>query len=272
MAITESLRLAGVTAALLVWFVSVPTAPSQAGPATPADDQAQRAFAIPVPPLQGMPRLRLWATYYYTHEAKPAVGGIRFRDRRGRSLSDPVDARDWCLAAVQGGVRAPWSGTTVTLSLGGEGARLLVDCARILGDRVRGAWVGALGRSYFARARGPLGDGVLGYRLVPLRTIAVDPSVIPFGAVLYIPEARGVTLEVAPGVWVKHDGYFFAADEGPNIKGEHVDMFCGMSAESCFPDFATRSGGHSFDAYIIRDRSISTYLSKAHRPDKSRLP
>lgn len=265
------LLLAGVPAYLL-WLLIAAALPTQAGASGAPDDRGKRAFSLPEPSLRSAHRLRLWATYYYTHEAKRADAGVPFSDRHGVPLSDPVDPRDWCIAAVQGSVRAPRNGATVMLTLAGQGSGILVDCARILADRFQGPWVEALGRSYFAPAIGPLGDGEDDHRLVPLRTIAVDPTVIPFGTVLYIPAARGVVVEVSPGIWVKHDGFFFAGDEGPGIKGRHIDVFCGVSAESCFPDLASRAGGHVFDAYIIRDKAISRLLSKAHRSDTRAVP
>jgi 3D (Asp-Asp-Asp) domain-containing protein len=49
--------------------------------------------------------------------------------------------------------------------------------------------------------------------LTPYRSIAVDPSVIPMGSKVYIPQYRD------------HGGWFKAADTGGAIQGRHVDVF-----------------------------------------------
>jgi len=238
--------------------------PVYAAPRSASRDTAQRAFALPEPSLPSLQRVRLRATYYYLYEAKRAVDGVPFSDQFGRPLSDPVDRRDWCLAAVQGTVRAPWHGSMVTLNLVETGPAARLDCSTVVGEIFKGDWVQDLGRSYFSRARGSFGDGVGNYRLVPFRSIAVDPSVIPFGTVIYVPQARGVEVELAPGVRVRHDGYFFAADEGLDIKGRHIDVYCGAQTTNCFPQLIQNWDPIDIDAYIVRDDFIESYLQRAH--------
>lgn len=70
----------------------------------------------------------------------------------------------------------------------------------------------------------PWGRGALGKAIVPLRTIAVDSSVLPLGTVVYISEFDGVPR--SPG-GAPHDGCFVAEDRGLKVKGEHVDVFTG---------------------------------------------
>jgi len=72
----------------------------------------------------------------------------------------------------------------------------------------------------------PSGRGSLGTAIVPLRTVAVDPAVIPMGSILYIPEFEG--LPRADGT--KHDGCFIAEDRGSKVVGRHVDLFTGDPA------------------------------------------
>jgi len=77
------------------------------------------------------------------------------------------------------------------------------------------------------RAAFPWGRGANGRPITPLRTVAVDPSEIPLGTVLYVPEMNGLRdLEGKP-----HDGCFIAEDRGSKVKGRHLDFFVG-SAES----------------------------------------
>ena len=56
------------------------------------------------------------------------------------------------------------------------------------------------------------GDEVtsLGIKPTPYRTIAVDPKVIPYGSVVYIPEYKAL---------------FRAEDTGSAIKGKRIDIF-----------------------------------------------
>ena len=64
------------------------------------------------------------------------------------------------------------------------------------------------------------------YKLIPYRTIAVDPKVIPIGSVVYIPAVRGIRLPKGE----IHDGYFLAHDIGTAIKGKRIDIFVGSES------------------------------------------
>lgn len=70
----------------------------------------------------------------------------------------------------------------------------------------------------------PFGLGARDYRLIPFRTLAVDPQVIPLGTVLYIPNLVGIKL---PSGEV-HDGFVFAHDTGMGIDGNRIDVFVGF--------------------------------------------
>lgn len=72
-------------------------------------------------------------------------------------------------------------------------------------------------------ARFPTGRGALGKPITPLRSIAVDSSVIPLGTVVFIPEFKGLEL---PGGG-KHDGCFIAEDRGLKVVGRQIDIFTG---------------------------------------------
>jgi 3D (Asp-Asp-Asp) domain-containing protein len=61
--------------------------------------------------------------------------------------------------------------------------------------------------------------------LVPFRTVAVDPSVVPLGTVLFVPAWRG---RVWPGGRVS-DGCVRAEDTGSLIAGRHLDLFVGSA-------------------------------------------
>jgi 3D (Asp-Asp-Asp) domain-containing protein len=75
-------------------------------------------------------------------------------------------------------------------------------------------------------ARFPNGRGATGGPITPLRTVAVDTSVIPLGTTLYVPELAGLPRpDGSP-----HDGCFVAEDRGLKVVGRHIDVFTGDPA------------------------------------------
>ena len=58
--------------------------------------------------------------------------------------------------------------------------------------------------------------------LKPYKSIAVDPKIIPWGTLVYIPKADGMEI---PGKTEKHNGIFLAQDSGDAIDNQHIDMF-----------------------------------------------
>ncbi|XXX78537.1 3D domain-containing protein [Sorangium sp. So ce134] len=74
--------------------------------------------------------------------------------------------------------------------------------------------------------RFPYGRGATGRPITPLRTVAVDSSVIPLGTTLYVPELVGLPL---PGGG-RHDGCFVAEDRGIKVVGRQIDVFTGDPA------------------------------------------
>jgi 3D (Asp-Asp-Asp) domain-containing protein len=82
----------------------------------------------------------------------------------------------------------------------------------------------------------PFGVGAPGYRLVPYRTVAVDPRRIKLGTVLYLPSFVGIPLPTG----AVHDGFAFAHDTGHGIIGGRVDIFVGFEDDR--DNALTRSG------------------------------
>ena len=72
------------------------------------------------------------------------------------------------------------------------------------------------------------GRDSMGCKVVPMRTLAVDPAVVPKGTVVFIKETVGLPL---PGGGT-HNGLWYASDVGGAIKGDRIDLFTGAGAAS----------------------------------------
>ena len=86
-------------------------------------------------------------------------------------------------------------------------------------------------RMYHAGAKGVGGKDSLGCKVVAMRTVAIDPKIIPKGSVVYIPETVGLPV---PGVGV-HDGMWYASDTGGAIRGAMIDLYTGFGSYSMQP-------------------------------------
>ena len=84
---------------------------------------------------------------------------------------------------------------------------------------------------YHAGAKGVGALDSLGCRVVPMRTIAVDKTIIPRRTVIFIKETVGVKMPDGRA----HDGYWYASDVGGAIKGQRVDLYTGHGAASMKP-------------------------------------
>ena len=81
---------------------------------------------------------------------------------------------------------------------------------------------------YHAGAKGIRAFDSLGCRVAAMRTVAVDPKVIPRRTVIFIKETVGLPMPNGE----KHDGYWYASDIGGAIKGLKLDLFSGVGASS----------------------------------------
>jgi 3D (Asp-Asp-Asp) domain-containing protein len=81
---------------------------------------------------------------------------------------------------------------------------------------------------YHTGNRGVGSRDSIGCRVVPMRTLAVDPQVVPKHSVVFIPETVGLPM---PGGG-EHDGFWYASDTGGAIKGQRIDLYTGSGAGS----------------------------------------
>jgi 3D (Asp-Asp-Asp) domain-containing protein len=109
-----------------------------------------------------------------------------------------------------------------------------------LGDLIAGALTGTMPGSveykmkatlYHAGAKGIRALDSLGCKVVAMRTLAVDKTVIPRRTVVFIKETVGLPMPNGE----KHDGYWYASDIGGAIKGNKLDLFSGQGAASMKP-------------------------------------
>ena len=70
-----------------------------------------------------------------------------------------------------------------------------------------------------------------GCRVVPMRTAAVDRSLVGRRAVVFIRETVGIPMPDGR----PHDGYWYASDTGGAIRGNRIDLFTGMNRASMRP-------------------------------------
>lgn len=86
-------------------------------------------------------------------------------------------------------------------------------------------------RLYHAGGGGATGNDSLGCRPIAMRTVAVDPRVVPRRTRLFIRETVG--MEMPDGRL--HDGFWYASDTGGAIKGSKIDLYTGHGRGSMQP-------------------------------------
>jgi 3D (Asp-Asp-Asp) domain-containing protein len=162
---------------------------------------AQRNDSLAPPVLSDLKPIAFWATSYWVQHAETSATGIPLLDITGKALGPVLAKADWCAAALEGTVRVG----AVTYNYVGSRQSDFVDCSEYFGLKV--------GYSRFGVARGPYGDGVSEFILVPYRTLAADPAFLKPGTAIFVPAAVGQRLPIGG----KHDGYCFVGDRGGAI-------------------------------------------------------
>ncbi len=224
----------------------------------------KNGFGHSAPPLNSALKLSLWSTYYYVHDAIYDANGVALNDADGKPTGVKLANCDWCDAAIEGTVRTTdKNGKAVTLNYATTSTTQQCDCNLTCPKYTKYANK-KIGYTLWAPAKGEFGDGVAGYKLVPFRTIAVDKKFIPIGSLIFIPQAVGVEITLPNGSISKHDGYFFAADVGGDIKANHIDVFFGLKAKNPF-DFVTSKPEGTFDAYLVNGIAAEIEIGKLHK-------
>lgn len=226
-----------------------PPKPPQLSP-----DQRALAFLLEAPSEEATGRnLKLWATHYHTPEVRPAAATISAAfpliGRDGSPISAPLAHRDWCEAALQGSVSVRTGETSTAYVFVDAKGPEQANCDQWLGSLTDGV-KNATRRARFKKVDHPLGCGVRNHPLLPFRTIAVDPALIPIESVVFVPELRGRTFRYNGREFV-HDGYLFAGDRGGAIKGRHIDVFLEEQAAGALEDLFASIDTRTFAAHIV---------------------
>ena len=217
-------------------------------------------FDFPAPVSSDLSKVyKLWATYYYLPEIQEDSGTIPLRDMKGQELGPRLTLRHWCDTAMEGSVKINFNnGDVKTLNYQGVTNDYVVNCQSIYPRHP------AIGKTKFREANGVYGDGLDDYVLSPYRTLATDVNFIKPGTAIYIPKARGAKIKTRSGRLIVHDGFFFAADKGGAIKGNHVDVYIGVSKSASFFPWIGSAETKTFEAFEVSDPTIIQELLNLH--------
>ena len=102
-------------------------------------------------------------------------------------------------------------------------------------------------RLYHGGGRGIRALDSLGCQVSAMRTLAVDPRIIPRRTIVFIKETVGMLMPNGR----THDGYWYASDVGGGIKGARVDMFTGEGSGSMRPFMSRRLNAASITAMPV---------------------
>lgn len=190
--------------------------------------------------------LTLWATNYnFPTFTEVASGGVAVLDANNKELSRLSQA-DWCTAALEGSMTIKGlDGSARTFNYADKGGAQKVSCN----------WTKNPLNTRFSLSKYPWGLGNKANPIIPFRSLATDPSVIPFGTVLFIESAVGEEFSLPDGTKIKHDGYFVAGDVGGAIKSNHIDVYIGPEKTAPF-SFVKHKESGTFTAKVVGDQDI----------------
>jgi 3D (Asp-Asp-Asp) domain-containing protein len=159
-----------------------------------------------------------WALRFYWLALEENFQHPATSPRRGRVQEVP--ANTWVELYTQDGLFFARVPERFAWSLRMEGSGLMMD-GRVVNSK--GACKYGYGTCFeqLDVREHPFGRGAGRRPLVPFKSVAVDPTVIPIGEPLYIPELDGIQL---PDGSI-HDGCVRADDTGGGIKKRKMDFF-----------------------------------------------
>lgn len=225
-------------------------------------------FTLPAPGYLAEAPLSLWASHYFSWDAKRDEDGIALLGAENQSITEALAKSDWCQAVKQGRVSLRTQGNWITFeAVDTRGPRQL-DCTELKDSKStthHPSFVGINPRTRFKQVDGAFGKGVRGFLLVPFRTLAVDANRIRYGSLLFIPDLVGAEIQLPDGRLRTHDGYFFAADSEREIRGSQVRIFQGTQAENAFPEQVQSRSDRRIKAWVINNPELANQLERAHR-------
>jgi 3D (Asp-Asp-Asp) domain-containing protein len=222
-------------------------------------------FTFPELDSTGQTDISLWATYYYLPQMNASQTGHALVKPDNTAFPVKLAHKDFCVAAMEGSVRIRQASTNTVYNYAGR-ATSGPDCSDVYSRFPK------IGFIRWRKAYGTFGDGAdraegqPPWILIPFRSIAVDPDVIPFGSLVYIPAARGTRITLPSGKSVAHDGYFIATDRGGGIKDTHIDVYIGTAESNPFKFVKSTQTG-TFKAFIAQKSAIQKLLVEASIPE-----
>ena len=129
--------------------------------------------------------IQLWATYYYVPTLNHSDSGVPLLDVNEKELPLKLAECDWCTAAVQGSVYIKKDEKVYLAHYAGRSEVRQYDC------RECSRYKNYPGFDKTGKVRWAVDNekvtGSTGLKLVAMKSIAVDPTIIPYKSVVFIP-------------------------------------------------------------------------------------
>ena len=103
---------------------------------------------------------------------------------------------------------------------------------------------------FFRFKKEPMGS--TGVPVTAMHSIAVDPKVIPYGAMAYLDAKLPVVVSGKVRRWEKKKLLVFGQDTGSGIRGNHIDLFVGFGDRA--GDIAGRLKDDAYLTYLLQRR------------------
>ncbi len=244
-------------------------------PVSAADRTLWNTFDFAEPELDSRPfraRARQYhlPTYSTSRQHPHAIRGV---NERSLVENEGLTLGDWCRLLQQSSARIVTStGSNINISVAG----LAPEYASLSGNKNAEVHPCATQASSetarqnfsdpsYRESRYEISSAVFAQaarseELIPFRSVAVDPTLIPYGTLIYVPTLRGKSF-VANGRSFTHDGYFLAVDSGPQLLENNIAFFSGFSNQDHFGF----SQEEDLEIFFLANREVSQTLRDLHR-------